>query len=82
MFSNRGQRGTRAVETYWGEKLVDHVLVKECRLMWLCFSGGYLSSCKAVSAMLPALNLNIWLCMGMAVRISPSFLLNCAWYFC
>lgn len=38
MYSNRGQRGTHAVETYLGgEAVVDHVLVKECRLMWLFF---------------------------------------------
>lgn len=47
--------------------------------MWLYFSGEYLPS---VSAILPALNLNIWLCIGMAVRISPSFLQTTASYFC
>lgn len=55
------------------------LFVKECRLVWLCFAGENLSS---VSAVLPALNLNIQLCIGMTVRISPSFLQTTAWYFC
>lgn len=33
-------------------------------------------------AMLPPLNLNIWLCIGMAVRFSSSSLKTTAWYFC